>query len=347
MPYSFKQLKLSNAVRLWLTEIMKENFSPINVKSMKIRLWNELPKDFNPKAIDWRLIRDNRLTLVGLWYVNPQSPIFSHVSKTIEVTKDMIMKNPTIKSVTSNEIAELVSITERDAEIALMLVYDLRGFFGGGSGRDSYGFKQADFYQDDSAYDEFLRFENLEQKMEEFFVGRNSTTNARKRASSKGESMTTSETLWKLSSSQDIWNDVYEDFDVKKLTFAKSINFVTDDYKRKAIFRDIEQSYILAKNGFSKPAVILAGSVIEELLRLYLKTKKVQPANNTFDEYIKACENSGFLKGAVNRLSDSVRHFRNLVHLEKETSPKHKISKATAKSAVASIFIVSNDFQKN
>jgi len=347
MDYTFKRLKLSDPERLWLTEIMKENFSPISAKSMKIRLLDKLHADFNPKEIDWRLIHDNRLTLIGLWHVEPNSPIFSHVSKTIEVTRDLIMKNPEIKRITAKEISELIVISERDAEIALLLAHDLQGFFSGGSGRDSYGFKQADFYQDDSAYDEFLRFENLEQKMEKFFVGRNPPTNARKKASSKGEPMPTSETLWKQPSSRDIWSDIFEDFDVKKRTFAKNINFVTDGYKRKAIFRDIEQAHILAKNSFSKPAVILAGSVIEELLRIYLKTKKLKPANNTFDEYIKACEYSGFLKGAVNNLSDSVRHFRNLIHLEKETNTKHKITKATAKSAVLSIFIISNDFQKN
>lgn len=347
MDYTFKQLKFSDAEKFWLTEIMEANFSPINAKSMKIRLWDKLPTDFNPKEVDWRLIHDNRLTLIGLWHVEPNSPIFSHVSKTIEVTRDLIKKNHDIKEVTAKEIAELVGITEREAEIALMLVCDLPGFFGGWSRKDRCCCQQATFSEDDSAYDKFLRFENLEREMEEFFAGLNPRRNGRKKALSKGQSMVTSETIWKQPSSRDIWNDIYEDFEVNKFTFAKNINFVTDGFKRKAIFRDIEQAYILAKNGFSKPAVILAGSVIEELLRLYLKTKKIKPANNTFDEYIKACEKGGFLKGAVNLLSDSVRHFRNLVHLEKETSTKHKISKATAKSAVASIFIVSNDFQKS
>jgi hypothetical protein len=35
-----------------------------------------------------------------------------------------------------------------------------------------------------------------------------------------------------------------------------------------------------------KPAVILAGSVIEELLRLYLVHKNIKPAKKTFDSYI-------------------------------------------------------------
>jgi len=347
MNYTFKKLKLSDAERLWLNEIMKANFSPINAKSMKIRLWDKLPADFNPKEINWRLIHDNRLTLIGMWHVDPSSPIFSHISKTIEVTRDLIMKNPEIKEVTAKEISELVGITEREAEIALILVCDLPGFFGGWSRKDGYGCQQATFSHDDSAYDRFLRFENLEREMEELFAGRNPRRNGRKKALLKGQSMVTSETFWKQPSSKDIWSDIFEDFEVTKHTFGKNINFVTDDYKRKAIFRDIEQAYILAKNGFSKPAVILAGSVIEELLRLYLEAKNVKAPNNTFDEYIKTCEQKGFLKGAISRLSDSVRHFRNLVHLEKETSTRHKISKATAMSAVASIFIISNDFRKN
>jgi len=173
------------------------------------------------------------------------------------------------------------------------------------------------------------------------------TESIRNNKLSKGKLMTISRTLWKQPSSQDIWIDIYEDFEVKKLIFAKKINFVKDKYKRKALFRDIEHAYILAKNGFSKPAVILAGSVIEELLRLYLIAKNVKAANNTFDEYIKACEQNGLLKGAISRLSDSVRHFRNLVHLKGEMTVRYKISKATATSAVASIFIISNDFQKN
>jgi len=94
----------------------------------------------------------------------------------------------------------------------------------------------------------------------------------------------------------------------------------------------------------SKPALILAGGVIEELLRLYLKHNKISPASNSFDAYIKACEQHKLLKSGISRLSDSVRHFRNLVHLSKEETKKHTISKATAKGAVASIFTIANDF---
>jgi hypothetical protein len=141
----------------------------------------------------------------------------------------------------------------------------------------------------------------------------------------------------------DAWSEIEKDYDLSKRAFGRKIKFIGDDFKRKIIFRDVEHSYVLANKGFSKSAVILAGSVIEELLRLYLQHKGVRPTRNSFDQYLRACQENDLLKDAIHRLSDSVRHFRNFVHLEKEESKKHTISKATAKGAVASIFTVAND----
>jgi len=140
------------------------------------------------------------------------------------------------------------------------------------------------------------------------------------------------------------WANINSDYDVSKLSFGRKIDFIKDSFKREIIFRDALNAYSLAENGFNKSAVILAGSIIEELLRLYLDYKNIHPSKNNFGEYIKLCESKGILKKGISQLSDSVRHFRNIVHLEKEISPKYTISKATAKNAVSSIFIISNDF---
>lgn len=143
----------------------------------------------------------------------------------------------------------------------------------------------------------------------------------------------------------DTWIDIQKEYDITKKAFGKKINFVTDSFKRKIIFRDVEQAYLLANSGFYKSAVILSGSVIEELLRLYLQHKGITPPRNNFDGYVKVCEENGLIKSAVHRLTESVRQFRNFVHLEKELSSRHTISKATAKGAVSSIFTITNDFQ--
>jgi len=149
-----------------------------------------------------------------------------------------------------------------------------------------------------------------------------------------------------IATPDNLWDQIEKEYGINKKTLGRRISFVTDVFTRKIIFRDIEQAYILAASEFLKPAVILAGSVIEELLRQYLKYKRINPARDTFEAYIEACKNNDLLKLAIHGLTDSVRHFRNLVHLAKEKSPKHTISKATAKGAVSSIFTVVNDFEK-
>ena len=140
------------------------------------------------------------------------------------------------------------------------------------------------------------------------------------------------------------WPQIKEEFGVSKHEFGRRISFVKGEFKRAVIFRDVEHAYALSKMGFSKPAVILAGSVMEELLRLYLQHKNMKAKDNTFSEYVRACERSGFLKDAVHSLTTSVRHFRNLIHLEKESKKKDTISHATAVGAVTAVFTLVNDF---
>lgn len=143
------------------------------------------------------------------------------------------------------------------------------------------------------------------------------------------------------------WKDIKTEYGVTKRSFGKRINFVKDPFKRAVIYRDVEQAFILERSGFSKPTVILAGGVIEELLRLYLKNKGIspqKPLKNDFNGYVKTCEKEGLLKAGIYHLSDSARYFRNLVHLSNEKTSRYAISQSTAKGAVASIFTIANDF---
>ncbi len=148
----------------------------------------------------------------------------------------------------------------------------------------------------------------------------------------------------KMDKKSSMWQEIEQEYGFSKRSFGKKINFIKDQFKRKIIFRDVEHAYVLAKQGYSKPAVILSGGVTEELLRLYLDHKGIKPSRNSLDSYIKACEENRLIEAAIHKLADSVRHFRNVVHLEREISSRQTISKAIAKGAVSSIFTIANDF---
>ena len=150
-------------------------------------------------------------------------------------------------------------------------------------------------------------------------------------------------TLVPVSGGSPAWSEIKKEFNISKSAFGKKISFVSDSFKRDVIFRDIEHAYLLSKHGYSKPAVILAGGVIEELLRLYLEHKGLTPANKSLDSYIKTCQAQGIIKGPVPPLADAVRQFRNMVHLQREISRKDSISQATAKAAVSSVFMIASE----
>jgi hypothetical protein len=169
---------------------------------------------------------------------------------------------------------------------------------------------------------------------------------SRMRKSKNGEKTERGVLIMSARSSKENWEAIKSEYGISKREFGKKINFVSDSFKKKIIFRDAEHAFVLATHGFSKPALILAGGVIEELLRLYLEYKKIKPKDKNFVSYIKACEDNKLLKRGVSRLTDSVRDFRNLVHLSNEKTSRDTILKPAAKGAVASIFTIANDFQK-
>ena len=142
------------------------------------------------------------------------------------------------------------------------------------------------------------------------------------------------------------WKEIERQFGTSKKEFGKRINFIKPNYKREVIFRDIDHAFGCYQNGFYKPAVVLAGGVIEELLRCYLESKGINPKNKTFNNCIEVCRNNKELiqRPCLINLSNSVRDFRNLVHLEKEESKRYAISGSTAIGAISAVFTVANDF---
>lgn len=149
----------------------------------------------------------------------------------------------------------------------------------------------------------------------------------------------------KTAREHDNWVEIQSVYGIGKTAFGKKLRFIKDRFKRSVIFRDVEHAHICLKSGLFKSAVILAGGVIEEILRLYLEQKEVKAQGGKFVDYISACKEEGLIKSAVLNLSSAIKDFRNHVHLEKESSRRHSISKATAAGAVNAIFTVVNDIQ--
>lgn len=340
MDYTFKKYKLSDVEKIWLGELYNYNFTPINVKSLKVELWDQLPKNFDPKSINRRFTIDNRLTLLGIWYFDQNNKMFEYVSRVITSLRYSIIGYPAIKGISAIDISNKTDITVRDIEIAIELIYDFGGFFSGAAYSDEKsGLKSVSFGDGYDAYDRFLNYECIDDLLESHFVQNTPspfTDTDLSTLHSKPE-LQAPETI--------VWDKIEKEYHISKRTFGKKINFIKDKYKRSIIFRDVEHAYTLAKFGYCKPAAILAGGVIEELLRLYLKQKDIKPqGRGTFEDIIKTCQSNSLFQNAITPLSESVRYFRNVVHLAREKTKKDAVSMSAAQGVVASIFTIVNDF---
>jgi len=337
--YNFKKHELTLDEKVWLNEILKQNFNKVDLKKTKVKVWGKISTNFDPSKIDYRLSRDNRLTLVGLWLVDPDNKLFDYSKKVIDKVKSQILNGQELKIINSVSFSESLKIGRREIQITLTLLNDL-GFFSGGSHlSDVLIFNEVHFYQDHSGYDTFLSYTSLEESIERFY----NHDMSQEPVTSIPSQTKLQKTKIKSQLNQDVWKKIADEYGIDQKVFGKKIKFVNKSIK-KIIFRDVEDAYSLYKKGFSKPAIILAGGVLEELLRAYLVDKNQVPAKNTFDEYIKVCEQKKYLRLAATRLVDAARYYRNLVHIEREFDTNTSPSSSIAAVVVSAIFTIVDDF---
>lgn len=152
----------------------------------------------------------------------------------------------------------------------------------------------------------------------------------------------------------DMWEQVTEEFAVTKRKLAKRIPYVLNRKVRAIIYRDIEDAMRCKQHSLWKPSVILAGGVVECLMRNLVDSvgdeKKVRTAYKEFfperkhkkpetlEEYIGVCRHLGLVDGSIADLLSAVRGWRNLVHPDKERRSALKPDKNMAETALRSIF---------
>lgn len=113
--YSFKDIQLEEHNRIWMHAIYKAQCDeePINQRSLKVKLRDLLPKSFNPSDIDYKLCREDGLTLIGIWLIDPDSKIFEQANQIIKDIKNRIISSEgTVTSIEAAEISQSTGIPE-------------------------------------------------------------------------------------------------------------------------------------------------------------------------------------------------------------------------------------------
>jgi hypothetical protein len=170
MRFSLREHRLTDAERLWLGETLRnDKFDP---KIAKATLYRKLPDDFDPRDIDSRIYFNGRPTLIGLWLVDRENPIFDAIDKVISTIRSEILDKPGIESFAAVDLARLTGVSELLVSKALYEVSALSHFYSSAQGTgDSQAFASIQL-TDEGSYDEYLRYKDVEDLLERWYVSR-------------------------------------------------------------------------------------------------------------------------------------------------------------------------------
>lgn len=97
----------------------------------------------------------------------------------------------------------------------------------------------------------------------------------------------------------------------KKISISKKglLNFIQDQKTKSILTRDYAYAEICKEQGMFKPAIILYGSIIEEILRYILKSE------DNFSKLINKAQDKKLIEASLIRKIDFIRDFRDYVHI--------------------------------
>jgi hypothetical protein len=129
--------------------------------------------DFSPDHIDPRLYFAGRPTPIGLWHVDQYNPLFHAMDLTVLDVQRRIRADPTLTTVTASEIAQHTNLSEEAVAEALYAAGNLGNFFTQAHGVSGNPTAHSNIQlTDDSAYDEYLRYTELDELLERVYVQR-------------------------------------------------------------------------------------------------------------------------------------------------------------------------------
>ncbi|EQB62624.1 MAG: hypothetical protein RBG1_1C00001G0203 [candidate division Zixibacteria bacterium RBG-1] len=145
--------------------------------------------------------------------------------------------------------------------------------------------------------------------------------------------------------------------EISPITPAKEFSFVRDTSLRKIVERDYGWLYKSLAVEAWKPVIILAGGLIEGLLLDKLSTDETKARSSSkapkendlkkwdLDNLIDAAVDLSYINIGVEKLSDAVRHYRNLVHPGNELRSGLKIEPEEARIAVEVLNMIIRELQ--
>lgn len=123
-------INISLEQKIWLLRVYELFLRGEAVAGHVMKREIYLPESFKYEDIDKRLldIKNNQLTILGLYVVNPCDPVFEKLDVIFSYIKKLISENSRIETLFVKDLSKRMNISERDVSVALNLAATGRGF---------------------------------------------------------------------------------------------------------------------------------------------------------------------------------------------------------------------------
>ena len=167
--YSFEEHALSKAHQTWLIAASQPDFDH---KAALFQLWDQLPDDFDPESLDRRFYVNGRLTILGLWHVCHDHPVFELIDRVVFAIRDELSADPKRDQITAEELASKLQASEQSVSEALHRLGELGRFFHGAGQKTGINEYFVIGVNDESVHKMYLRYKGIKNALETYYAER-------------------------------------------------------------------------------------------------------------------------------------------------------------------------------
>ena len=169
------KIEINEHEKLWLETLYHKiiNNESIEYRIVRVELFDKLPIKFDPNEIDENLVNGDgeRITLLGIHYINSKIDILSKTNKVISCIRLIIGQKTDSDEILTSTISKKIKLPENEVGLILKLINQYDSFYDGcTTSNEFYGYSKIKIYSTKKdVFDKYIFFENIETKINEHY----------------------------------------------------------------------------------------------------------------------------------------------------------------------------------
>ena len=171
MRYNLPTILLSENEKIWIKAVYESenDGEEYNYGKIRARTIEQIGTPFDVGEINRIVFNGSRITLFGIAFLDPESPLLSITDQVISTIRELLIQDPNRNTFTAKEVASKIKESEQDVARVFSYMGDLGSFWQSASGAiGDIGCNSVSFGTEEHI-EEYLSYESIEKLFERRF----------------------------------------------------------------------------------------------------------------------------------------------------------------------------------